>query len=80
MSSVFVLAQSNIPESAFWLAILVGAVAIVFFSFVLMLVKRYKRCPSNRVLVIFGKMTGSPAYDRPLNASFGIGRGCDREK
>jgi flotillin len=29
--------------------------AIVFFGFVIMLVKQYKRCPSNRVLVIYGR-------------------------
>ncbi len=30
--------------------------AILFFSFVLLLVKRYKRCPSNCILVIYGKV------------------------
>ncbi len=30
--------------------------AVVFFSFVVLLSKRYKRCPSNRVLVIYGKV------------------------
>lgn len=29
--------------------------AILFFGFILILIKRYKRCPSNRVLVIYGK-------------------------
>ena len=37
-------------------------------------------CGSAEDAMVTGKMTGSPAYDRPLNASFGIGRGCDREK
>ena len=36
-----------------------GAIAIfaalIFFSFVILLVKQYKRCPSNRVLVIYGR-------------------------
>ena len=32
--------------------------AILFFSFVLLLFNRYKRCPSNRVLVIYGKVGG----------------------
>lgn len=41
-----------------YLAILAGVVAVLFFSFVLLLVKRYKRCPSNRVLVIYGKVSG----------------------
>jgi flotillin len=30
-------------------------VAIMFFTFVILLAKQYKRCPSNRVLVIYGK-------------------------
>lgn len=34
---------------------------IVFFSFIMLLAKRYKRCPSNRVLVIFGKTGGGNA-------------------
>ena len=41
-----------------WPLILAGAAGLVFFSFLILLVKRYRRCPSNRVLVIFGK-TGS---------------------
>jgi flotillin len=33
-------------------------VAILFFGFLMTLAKRYKRCPSNRVLVIYGKVGG----------------------
>ncbi len=42
---------------------LVAAVmfAAVLFSFVLLLIQRYKRCPSNRVLVIYGKTGGGNA-------------------
>ena len=37
-------------------------VAIVFFSIVMLLKSQYKRCPSNRVLVIYGKTgQGEPA-------------------
>jgi flotillin len=43
------------------LVISIVAAAIVFLSFVLLLVNRYKRCPSNRVLVIYGKVGGSNA-------------------
>ncbi len=32
-----------------------------------MLVRRYKRCPSNRVLVVYGKFTGSPTGTRCLH-------------
>lgn len=37
---------------------LVGLVALTFLSFAILLVTRYRRCPSNRVLVIYGKVGG----------------------
>src|SRR5438552_18251780 len=47
------------PNSAFpWMASMVVVAALVFFSFILLLINRYKRCPSNRVLVIYGKVGG----------------------
>src|SRR6516165_10258059 len=46
-------------DTAFpWMAAMVVVAALVFFSFVLLLLNRYKRCPSNRVLVIYGKVGG----------------------
>ena len=49
-----------------------GAIAIfaalIFFSFVILLIKQYKRCPSNRVLVIFGR-TGKGTFDRHTHTS-----------
>jgi flotillin len=44
-----------------WELITAAAVGLVLFSFLILLVKRYKRCPSNRVLVIFGKTGGGNA-------------------
>ena len=41
----------------FW-SLIPAAVALVFFSFLLMLMNRYKRCRSDQVLVIFGKVGG----------------------
>jgi flotillin len=32
------------------------AIALILLGFVILVVKRYKRCPSNRILVIFGKV------------------------
>jgi len=61
MLSVF-LAQSNISSMNIpWplVASIVGG--IVLFSFILLLAKRYKRCPSNRILVIYGKTSGGNA-------------------
>jgi flotillin len=37
------------------LAVIGILAALLFFSFVILLVKQYKRCPSNRVLVIYGR-------------------------
>jgi flotillin len=57
MVSTILLAQhtdSPIP----WLGIMAAATAALFFSFALLLSRRYKRCPSNRVLVIYGKIGG----------------------
>jgi len=56
---------AQIPKAAgsdvSWPLILAAAAGVVLFSFVLLLSRRYKRCPSNRVLVIFGKTNGGNA-------------------
>jgi flotillin len=39
----------------FWLGVGVLALMMFFLGFVVLLTKQYKRCPSNRVLVIYGK-------------------------
>src|SRR5437667_3345017 len=57
MSNLFMFsATSHGPVP--WMAAMVVVAAILFFSFVLLLFTRYKRCPSNRVLVIYGKVGG----------------------
>src|SRR6201997_4473031 len=53
-------ALKNVP----WLGVIAVAVGLVFLSFVVMLSSRYKRCPSNRVLVIYGKTGGGNAARR----------------
>ena len=55
------LAQTTQTSDIPWLAITVVAVTLVLFSFFLLLLNRYKRCPSNKVLVIFGKTSGGNA-------------------
>ncbi len=50
--------SSASSDSTFWLLALVLFVAALFVTFFLLLFNRYKRCPSNRVLVIFGKIGG----------------------
>ena len=50
MSSIPLFAQDGIMESVGpWLAGLVVLVLIVLFSFLALVLKYYKRCPSNRV-------------------------------
>jgi flotillin len=46
-------------NTAFFMLVGVGLLAMFFFGFVVLLVSRYKRCPSNRVLVIYGKTGGT---------------------
>lgn len=43
-----------------WL-ILVGAALLVLFFLAIFIAKRYRRCPSNRVLVIYGRVGGKKA-------------------
>src|SRR5438876_5934332 len=44
-------------EFQYWVLLPIAA-ALVFFSFLLLLLKRYQRCRSDQVLVIFGKVGG----------------------
>jgi flotillin len=55
MPKLFFVAQIVGANSMFYWGIFAVFVAIVFFSIIMLLTNRYKRCPSNRVLVIFGK-------------------------
>src|SRR5262245_51795684 len=57
MLNVVLFAQNTNAQLP-WLGIMAAAAAVVFFSFAMLLFSRYKRCPSNRVLVIYGKVGG----------------------
>jgi len=63
MCPSLLFAQSPTDSTYFWLAVIVILIVIVGFSFVALLIKQYKRCPSNRILVIYGKsgVAGSAA-------------------
>ena len=61
MSSSLLLADANGLGGLEWLGLLVVAVVVVFLSFALLLLNRYRRCPSNRVLVIYGWTRGGNA-------------------
>lgn len=49
------LSQSLAGEPQFWAAAIVVGLAMMAFMFILLLARQYKRCPSNRVLVIYGR-------------------------
>ncbi|MSR63094.1 MAG: flotillin family protein [Planctomycetes bacterium] len=48
------------------LVLMVIALVVILSGFALMLATRYKRCPSNRILVIYGR-TGAGQSSRPLH-------------
>jgi len=55
-ANALLAAITDSPET-----LLVIFIAVLFFSFLLLLVKRYKRCPSNNILVVYGKVSGAQA-------------------
>ncbi len=46
--------QQEVPAQLAWLLMVVFGV-IILMSFLLVIARRYKRCPSNRILVIYGR-------------------------
>jgi flotillin len=58
------IAGFNVPWE---ILVLIIISVMVFFSVMWLLATRYKRCPSNRILVIYGKYTGSPTGTRCLH-------------
>jgi flotillin len=69
MLSAILLAQSEpllgdklpVSSTTIWLVVIALAVMMLFFTFYVLVTSRYKRCPSNRVLVIYGKTSGGVA-------------------
>ncbi len=58
-SAAALFAQSSpVGETQMYLAIIVALAVILAFGFLILVAKQYKRCPSNRVLVIYGKAGG----------------------
>jgi flotillin len=56
MSNFLIFATDpNLGEASIWVAVGGVLIAIFLFALVTMFASRYKRCPSNRVLVIYGK-------------------------
>ncbi|MCZ6836027.1 MAG: SPFH domain-containing protein [Planctomycetota bacterium] len=55
MNQYLILAQSLVENPLLWLGLPAAFVLIVLFL-VVFVIRQYKRCPSNRVLVIYGKV------------------------
>ena len=55
MLSALFAAGGEMSDPIMWMAVIVVMVLMVFFSFPMLILKYYKRCPSNRILVVFGK-------------------------
>lgn len=54
MTPLLALAQRT-GDSGPLIILLAAAVVLIFFGLLVVLAKRYKRCPSNRVLVVYGR-------------------------
>jgi flotillin len=52
--------ESAVGSSFVWLG-LIGAVVLILLFVSVFVLRQYKRCPSNRVLVVFGKVAGQRA-------------------
>lgn len=55
MSSTLLIGQSLTDSATFWAGGILVTIVVVTFMFIMLLSRQYKRCPSNRVLVIFGR-------------------------
>jgi flotillin len=60
LSPLFAADPENLSANVY-LAIMAVVGGLIVFTFLLMLARRYKRCPSNRVLVVYGKTGGGNA-------------------
>ncbi len=71
MSEFLLLAQGIPGGTTTVIGVIVIAVAAVFVSMLLLVAKQYKRCPSNRVLVIYGKTRKGARGARPAQPVHG---------
>ena len=62
MSLCLLMSAADLGSPYAWLAMTVGMAGVLLFSAFVLLAKHYKRCPSNRVLIIYGRSgRGEPA-------------------
>jgi flotillin len=55
MWSLAAVLQGGVEQPMVWLGA-AGAVLLLFFFFVIFVVRQYKRCPSNKILVLYGRV------------------------
>ena len=67
MSNAALFAQADAPGLTLALGVTAMFVAIVFFGMILLVLKQYKRCPSNRVLVIYGGRLGKSGAAKTIH-------------
>src|SRR4051812_15226116 len=67
LTSLLLAQLSGGPSWPMMMAILALFVAIVFFGMILLVLKQYKRCPSNRVLVIYGGRLGKSGAAKTIH-------------
>jgi len=63
LSTLLPLAQAELLSNPVTIAV---AVVLIFFGFVFAIARRYKRCPSNKILVIYGR-TAKGQSAKPLH-------------
>ncbi len=64
---LFAQQKNALPDIGWPYLALIVLAAMIFFVIAVMFLTRYKRCPSNQVLVIYGKYTGSATGTRCLH-------------
>ncbi|MGF1581196.1 MAG: flotillin family protein [Gemmataceae bacterium] len=66
-ASLFPFAQVDDSQINIYFVLSVIAAVVFVFLLIMLFVRRYKRCPSNRVLVIYGKYTGTNTGTRCIH-------------
>src|SRR5437764_13459890 len=67
MLTNLLLGQTQTTQLPMALGVTLVFVVIVLFSMLLLVLKQYKRCPSNRVLVIYGGRLGKSAAAKTIH-------------
>ena len=55
MCNAALLAQAGLPPELLWVLLAAALMAALMFAVIALMMKQYKRCPPNRILVIYGK-------------------------